>query len=296
MDVRQIGSFLRASLDGMDAGTFRQDNEEVKIIVGFSADARIRSGALSQLKLISPAGEGVPLSSLTRLEWGDAPASIQRLDGKREITVTAEAYDTDSVREINRNIQAAFEEQWGGRNLRLSAGGEFSELDDLLIRIARIFLLGLFLIYMILGSQFRSYSQPFLILMTLPFTFAGVVLFLFLSGTAFSTTVLYAAVALAGIAVNDSIVLISFINEQIKGGAAVEDAVKEAVAVRVRPVLLTSLTTIAGLLPTALGLGGKSVIWGPMAGTVIFGLIFSTLTALFLIPCFYGIFYDRRKG
>ncbi len=295
MDVLQIGSFLRASLDGMNAGTFRQDNEEVDLIVGFSAGARIRSGALSQLKLISPAGEAVPLSSLTRLEWGDAPASIQRLDGKREITVSAEAYDTENVRAINREIQRGFDKKWSGRNLRLSAGGEFSELDDLLIRIARIFLLGLFLIYMILGSQFRSYSQPFLILLTLPFTFAGVVLFLFLSGTAFSTTVLYAAVALAGIAVNDSIVLISFINERKEAGESVKDAVSQAVAVRVRPVLLTSLTTIAGLLPTALGLGGKSVIWGPMAGTVIFGLIFSTLTALFLIPCFYGIFFDRRK-
>lgn len=295
LDVRQIGNFLRASLDGIQAGSFRQDNEELDILVGFSAAGRIGNGELSQLKLINPAGEAVPLSSLTTLEWGDAPASIRRLDGKRELTVTAEAYDSAQVRDINRRIQTVFDEEWAGTSLRLSVGGEFSELDDLLIRIARIFLLGLFLIYMILGSQFRSYSQPFLILLTLPFTFAGVVLFLFLSGTAFSTTVLYAAVALAGIAVNDSIVLISFINEQKEGGASVEDAVKEAVSVRVRPVLLTSLTTIAGLLPTALGLGGKSVIWGPMAGTVIFGLIFSTLTALFLIPCFYGLLYDRRR-
>lgn len=149
------------------------------------------------------------------------------------------------------------------------------------------------MIYTILGTQFKSYSQPILILFTVPFAFVGVILFLAVSGVPLSTTVIYAGVALAGIAVNDSIVLISFINEKRKEGVPIAEAVIESARLRLRPVLLTSLTTIAGLLPTAIGLGGWSVVWGPMAATIIFGLMFSTVTALVLIPCIYGLFYDR---
>jgi len=295
LDAVYVGQFIRSSLDGIKASTFFQNNKDVDIVVGFSSAGNLTAEELSQLKIITPSGAGIPLSSLTRLEQGSALASIRRLDGKREITVTAETYDKARIREINSKIKELYDQQFKMRypDMRLSVGGEFSDLDNLLIQIAQIFLLGIFLIYLILGAQFNSYSQPFLILITIPFAFVGVVLFLFLSGTPFSTTVLYSGVALAGIAVNDSIVLISFINELRRDGAETSKAIIEAAKTRLRPILLTSLTTIAGLLPTALGLGGQSVVWGPMASTIIFGLIFSTLTALILIPCFYGILYDK---
>lgn len=133
-----------------------------------------------------------------------------------------------------------------------------------------------------------------LILISVPFAFVGVILYLFFSGTPFSTTVIYAGVALAGIAVNDAIVLISFINELRAEGRSVIESVKLAAQSRIRPILLTSLTTIGGLLPTAIGLGGTSVVWGPMASTIMFGLLFSTLSALFIIPLLYGMFYSRK--
>jgi multidrug efflux pump subunit AcrB len=120
-------------------------------------------------------------------------------------------------------------------------------------------------------------------------------LYLFFSGTPFSTTVIYAGVALAGIAVNDAIVLISFINELRGEGKSVMEAVQLAAQSRLRPILLTSLTTIGGLLPTAIGLGGTSVVWGPMASTIMFGLLFSTLSALFIIPLLYGLFYGKKE-
>ncbi len=298
MSAVYIGQYLRASLDGVRASSFFQNNRDVDIYVGLSAAGTLRAEELAQMKINSPSGVQVPLSSLTRLEQGSALASIRRLDGKREITITADSYDNSRIREINDAVKELYKERFERRypDMRLSVGGEFSDLDDLLIQIARIFLLGIFLIYLILGAQFNSYSQPFLILLAVPFAFVGVVLYLFVSGTPFSTTVLYSAVALAGIAVNDSIVLISFINELRAEGRGVGEAVKEAAATRLRPILLTSLTTIAGLLPTALGLGGRSVVWGPMASTIIFGLIFSTITALILIPSLYGLLYDRRSG
>ena len=135
-----------------------------------------------------------------------------------------------------------------------------------------------------------------MILLTVPFAFVGVVLFLLVSGTPLSTTVIYATVALAGIAVNDTIVLITFANDSRRSdGVAVGPAITDAAVTRLRPVLLTSLTTVAGLIPTAIGLGGESVVWGPMASTIIFGLIFSTLTTLIVVPSFYGLLYDSER-
>ena len=124
----------------------------------------------------------------------------------------------------------------------------------------------------------------------------GVVLFLVVSGTPLSTIVIYASVALAGIAVNDTIVLVTFVNERREQGMSVSEAVIEGATTRLRPILLTSITTIAGLLPTAIGLGGSSVIWGPMASTIIFGLVFSTITALIVVPSIYGLFFDNPKA
>jgi multidrug efflux pump subunit AcrB len=107
---------------------------------------------------------------------------------------------------------------------------------------------------------------------------------------------MYAGVALAGIAVNDSIVLISFINNLREENYSTFDAVVKASTTRFRPIILTSFTTIAGLIPTAIGIGGRSVVWGPMASTIIFGLIFSTFTALLFIPSLYGVFDDIKQG
>jgi multidrug efflux pump subunit AcrB len=151
------------------------------------------------------------------------------------------------------------------------------------------------LIYTILAAQFKSYTQPILIIFTIPLAFVGVALFLLISGTAVSLTILYAGIALVGIAVNDAIVLISFANNNRAEGMGITEAVVDAAKTRLRPVLLTSITTVVGLAPTALGVGGYSVVWGPMASTIAFGLIFSTLSTLIVIPCLYGLFYDRAS-
>ncbi len=293
-----VGLAVQEALEGYGAGSYFKDNEEIDVVVYYEGAG---SGALEdllQLYLITPRGDRIPFSALCRIEPKSSPSAISRVDGKRQIQVTSEAYDTENLPVIDRAVQRVFDEEIAPRfpDVTLKLGGEFSEFGDLLIQILRIFLIGIFLIYIILASQFNSYTQPLIILFSVPLAFMGVILFLVLSGNPFSTTVIYAGVALAGIAVNDSIVLISFINEERSEGRGISESVKEAVLTRLRPILLTSLTTIGGLLPTAVGLGGKSVVWGPMAGTIVFGLLFSTLTALLFIPCLYGFLYDRKKG
>ncbi len=294
--VASAGAFIRGSYDGYPAGSVFFGNEELDIVVRYAGTGGADSIArLLELKIPTPDGRLIPFSAIASLEEGAALAAIKRLDGKREVGVTSEAYSKDGVPAINADIKAWFASEVLPENpgLELVVGGEFAEIADLLIQILRVFLLGIFLIYAVLGAQFKSFSQPLLILLSVPMAFAGVVLFLVLSGTPFSTTVLYAGVALAGIAVNDSIVLIDFINELRKKGMAIGDAVVEAAATRLRPILLTSVTTIGGLLPTAVGLGGYSVVWSPMASTIIFGLFFSTVTALTVVAALYGLLFGR---
>ena len=299
LSVSSIGRYLSASVQGVDATTFFKDNKSLDVLVRFSDFDKFNPALLSQLRIPAPAGIAVPFSAVAAVENGESPASIKRLDGRREVTVTADTrLKKEGIDAVNRRIKDIWQAEYAARfpGLEFKVGGEFAEFNDILIQILQIFLVGIFLIYLILGTQFRSYLQPFLIMFSVPLAFAGVLMYLAVSGTPFSSIVLYAAVALAGIAVNDAIVLISFINEQRSEGASVGEAVKSAAETRLRPILLTSITTVAGLAPTALGIGGRSAVWGPMAGTIIFGLIFSTLATLIFIPALYGSLFDRGPG
>ena len=297
LSASSIGRYLRASVEGVEATTFFKDNETLDVLVRFSDYDRINPLLIQQLRIPAPSGISVPFSAVATAMSGDSVAAIKRLDGRRELTVTAEAYNKEDIPNLNKRMKTMFEEEYLSRfpGVEFTVGGEFAEFNTLLIQILQIFLVGVFLIYLILGTQFKSYVQPFVIMFSVPLAFAGVILYLALSGTPFSTTVLYAGVALAGIAVNDAIVLISFINEQRASGQSISEAVLSAAETRLRPIILTTLTTIAGLAPTALGIGGKSVVWGPMASSIIFGLFFSTLATLVFIPAFYGGLFDRRK-
>lgn len=298
LDTFTVGQYIRSSIDGVTATTIFKENSEIDVVVRYDVGDLDSVSKLEQLKIPTLDGRLIPFNTVCTIEESSGFASIKRVDGKREVTISSEAYSEERVRQINVEIESYYQAELSSRypEIDFIVGGEFAELSNLLIQILRIFLLGIFLIYIILGAQFKSYGQPFLILFSVPFAFAGVILFLVLSGTPFSTTVMYAAVALAGIAVNDSIVLISFINDLREKNYSTYDAVLEAATTRLRPIVLTSFTTIAGLIPTAIGIGGRSVVWGPMASTIIFGLLFSTITALIFIPCLYGIFDDIRTS
>lgn len=296
--VQTLGNYVRARFEGITLGTFFENNEEIDIVLRFDSDEQESFEDLTHAMIPTDDGRSIPFSSIAEISQSTSIGTIRRLDGKREITIIADAEDSVDLEVVNEAVKEAWETDLSYLypGAEFTVGGEFSEFQDLLADILRIFLLGVFLIYLILGTQFDSYTQPFLILLSVPFAFVGIILYLVVSGTPFSTTVLYAGVALAGIAVNDAIVLISFINEQREQGLSVSASIFEAARTRVRPIMLTSLTTIAGLLPTAIGIGGTSVVWGPMASTIIFGLIFSTLTALIIIPLLYGLLYDRSHG
>jgi multidrug efflux pump subunit AcrB len=166
----------------------------------------------------------------------------------------------------------------------------------------QLFLLGVFLIYFILGTQFKSYLQPIIILFAIPFAFLGAVIGILLtalftlSRPVFSIITLYGVIGLAGIAVNDAIVMVTFINNARAKGVNRWRSIIQSGRLRLRAIILTSITTMFGVFPMMIGLGGKSEIWAPMASTIFFGLACATFLTLFIIPSLYVIIVDDVMG
>jgi HAE1 family hydrophobic/amphiphilic exporter-1 len=166
-------------------------------------------------------------------------------------------------------------------------GGEYQITDNSFGQMRQAFILALIAIYGILAAQFRSYVQPLIVMSVIGFSFIGVIMGNYLLDYSLSMFVIYAMVGLAGIVVNDSLVLIDFINHERARGASAVDAIRSASGKRFRPILLTTVTTVAGLLPMALGVTGKSVVYGPFAASIVFGLSVASVLTLFLVPALY---------
>jgi multidrug efflux pump subunit AcrB len=172
---------------------------------------------------------------------------------------------------------------------RFVLGGEFEKTNESLRSLFLAFIVAALLIYTILASQFRSFVQPMVVMTAIPLSLIGVTLGFFVSGEPIGMIGLIGTVGLAGIVVNDSLVLVSFINTRRGQGAPLDEAIVSAARLRLRPIFLTSVTTIAGLAPLAFGVGGRSPLLTPMATAIAWGLTFSTVLILVVIPCLYRI-------
>jgi multidrug efflux pump subunit AcrB len=298
LSVAQVGTAVRNAVDGVVADKMYDADEELDVVVRLDMGSMTRPEDLLRLPLLTPKGTTIPLSDVSSYAVTTTRDQINRYKNQRAITVSADVDDTKTTSvEVNRLLERRFEEIKGAHpGVTLDFSGEFEEFKEAFAGIAQLFLVGMLLIYAILGTQFRSYVQPLVIIFTVPFAFIGAIFGILVSGTPFSLVTMYGVVALAGIAVNDAIVLISFINNAKARGVPPHDAVVEAGRTRLRPVILTSVTTIAGLLPMALGLGGMSQTWSPMANTIVWGLSVATALTLFMIPAVYVILVEDVAG
>ena len=298
LSVAQVGLAVRAAIDGVIADSFFDGDEEIDIRVKLDKSALDKPEDLLRLPLALPNGKSVALGSVAGFTVERDVAEIRRYKQQRAITVSANL-DTDKTTTVGVN-QALIErfKQIGKKysGVSLDFSGEFEEFKNAFADLLRLITFGLLLVYAILGAQFRSYVQPLVILFTVPFAFVGAVIGLLIAGNPFSIITMFGFAALAGVAVNDAIVLVSFINRAKSSGVPPKQAVVDAGCLRLRPILLTSVTTVAGLLPMALGLGGESLTWGPLANTIVWGLSIGTGLTLFLIPPLYLIMVEDIAG
>ena len=236
-----------------------------------------------------PTGGYVALREIVSFETGPSKGSIRHYNFRRTITL-----DADIDRELLNEIQASnmILAEWENvrsqfPNVTLDFSGALDDIQESLDAMLLLFAFGLGLIYLIIGTQFRSYLQPFMILVTVPLAFTGVVIGLLITGNPLSLYTMYVVVALTGIAVNSAIVLIDAANDRLRKGMSVLHAIVYAGRRRVVPILITSFTTIAGLFSLATGLGGESLLWGPVASSIMWGLAVATVMTLFVIPLVY---------
>ena len=313
LTIFQVANNVRHAIEGNICTVYRDADEAIDVVVKYGKNSMNTVDALSQMMIATPSGISVPLKDIAQLSREESLVDIKRFDVERSITVSASVDREVTTPAIaTQALQTAFENigfRYPGYSLDFR--GEFDQILESFKELGlKLLPMGVMLMYFILGAQFKSFLQPFIILFAIPFGVIGAMVGLLITQSTLSLIALFGVVALAGIVVNDSIVLIDFINqrrnhksstndqEEVDGVVDdLRDAVLKGSRLRLRPIVLTSLTTIAGLIPMFLGLGGKSPIWQPLASTIIFGLLFSTMLTLFVMPALYYIIEGiRSKG
>jgi HAE1 family hydrophobic/amphiphilic exporter-1 len=293
LSVRQVGQTLLANVGGLEAGRFREGGDEFPIVVRLRPEDRLHPEDLDHIVLRTSAGEVVPLSALIQRTRQRGPVEIDRVDGQRVTYVSANLERgvalVDTVERVRREL--ADLELPGGFTLLF--GGQFEEQQAARRDFVIAILMALVLVYMLMAAQFERFLDPLIVMLSVPMAVLGVVPALLLTGTTLNIQSVMGLVMLIGIVVNNAIVLVDAVNLLRRTyGMAPADAVVEAGRLRLRPILMTTATTILGLLPLALGLGTGAEIQAPLARVVIGGLLASTLVTLVLIPVAYSAAVD----
>lgn len=291
LSASQIASAVRSSLSGQVATRYSIDGSEIDVLI--KGDS-IYSESLSNLKqstISSPTGINVPLSQVSELSIRKGPVSINREEQVRTINVTGDISGRD-VGSVNTDIEAKLQQYEMPKGYSYELGGENEQALEAFRNLALALVLAIVLVYMVLASQFESLLYPFIIMLTVPIAIGGGILGLIFTGRNLSAIAFIGFIMLAGIVVNNAIVLVDYINTRRKNGEERDEAILNAGPIRLRPILMTTLTTVLGLVPLALGIGDGGEIQAPMATVVVSGLIISTLLTLLFIPVMYTVLDD----
>jgi multidrug efflux pump subunit AcrB len=295
----QVSRLVRMAVDGEKIAFTRDEGDKLEVRI---RSAEVRPGQLPadpasilDEAIVLPSGQITRLGSLANATTEPGRGFIRHYNLRRTITVEANLdKDVTDTREANQTVKREWEALRAAHpGVDLDFSGELEDIEESLAAMQVLFLLGVGLIYLILAAQFRSYFQPLMILVTVPLAFAGVAFGLALTANPLSLYTIYGVIALTGIAVNSAIVLIDAANSRMAAGVSPARAVVQASRRRVVPILITSSTTIGGLLSLAMGWGGKSLLWGPVASSIVWGLLFSTVLTLYIVPLFYLLFMRR---
>jgi HAE1 family hydrophobic/amphiphilic exporter-1 len=293
LNAADVSGLIAAKVGGELASKFSIDDTKVDILVRNQTQQRDSIADITQLIVNPGASPAVSLAAVANISMAIGPSEISRAGQQRVVLITANLRYGDLGAGVI-DAQSAIDEVALPINLQASVAGQSEEMDASFKSLLLALALAIFLVYLVMASQFESLLHPLLILFTVPLACAGSIYGLFLTGTNISVVVFIGLIMLAGIVVNNAIVLIDRINQLRAGGADKASAIIAAANSRLRPILMTTLTTVLGLLPMAIGLGDGSEIRTPMAVTVIFGLLFATLLTLFLIPVLYSLFDVKR--
>ena len=290
LNINSIANQVRDMVKGSEATRLNRRDRRVPIVVRLAKQDRGQVADVGQLT-VNPSGETpIPLNAVAKLSVGEGPSEIRRIDGKRVALVQANIGEGSLGSAVERAKRVLMENiDWPGY-MDFFITGQNKEWERSRTSLYLALGLSLFLVYVIMASQFESLTQPLIIMFTIPMAFVGTVLGLKILGINLSVVVFLGMIMLAGIVVNNAIVLVDYANTLRSRGIPLKEAIIKAGCVRLRPILMTTATTVLGLLPMALGLGDGAEIRTPMAVAVISGLLTSTMLTLLVIPTIYYLF------
>ena len=298
LSTAMVSTAMYNRVAGMVASKFREEGDEYDILIRFGEEFRSSVTDIENIALQTTTGQTVHLGDVGKVKEYWAPPNIERKRRERIVTVSVTPYKV-SLGEMANRIKKIVDKTDIPSEMLIEVGGAYEDQQEGFMDLAMLLVLSLLLVYIVMASQFESLKMPFIIMFSIPFAFTGVILALYFTNSTLSLIAALGAVMLVGIVVKNAIVLVDYINLMRDRGYPLDEAIVLSGKSRLRPVLMTALTNILGMLPLALSTGKGSEIWSPMGISVIGGLIFSTVITMIIVPVIYRVFtrrHERDKG
>ena len=296
--MADIAMQIRQAYYGDEALKIQRGKDDIKVMIRYSQEERESEASIDDLRIRTRDGRQIPLNQVARIEMEQGYSTIKRVDRKRVITVISDIdEDVANAQKIADNLRADFLDTLVTRfpGVSYDLEGQAKRTEESINSLVKGFSLAFMVMFLLLASQFRSYIQPVIIMTAIPFGVIGAIIGHFIMGLDITMISIFGIVALSGIVINDSLILIDFINTKVRRGDPVLEAVIEAGQSRFRPVLLTSVTTVAGLLPLLLETSFQAQFLIPMAVSISFGLIAATGLTLVFVPAIYLVLGDVTR-
>lgn len=292
--IHEIDKTIRTCINGMAISKYRNQNgKEYEIVMRLPVDEKLNIKDIDKIYVESLSGKLIPLRQLASIEFKPSPGLISHYNLSRSATITADLKKGYVLDDIIKIINDKMKDYSLPDDFSYKFTGEYESREETFGGMYIVSLFALIGIFAVLVMQFRSFVQPLIIFSAIPFALIGSVAALYLSGFTFSFTAFIGLVSLFGIVVNDAIILVDYINKMRKEGNDILQAIKKAAEIRFLPIILTSVTTIGGLLPLTLG-GGT--LWAPLGWTIIGGLFMSTILTLLIVPVLYSLYVRKEKA
>ncbi|MDR0332068.1 MAG: efflux RND transporter permease subunit [Dysgonamonadaceae bacterium] len=294
INTATAATFVRNRINGLTASVFREDGEEYNIVVRYDEEFRGSVDDILNIRLMNNQGATIMLREVATIVEDFIPPVIQREDRQRVVTVSVALGDGVPLGTIANAAREVIRETVTPAGVTVVLSGSVEDQENAFRDMGLLLVLVLLLVYIVMATQFESFSQPLIIMISVLFAFTGVFLALWITNTPLSLIALIGAIMLVGIVVKNGIIIVDFTNLQRERGLPINEAVITAGKSRLRPVLMTSLTTIFGMMPLAIGAGEGSEMWQPMGIAIIGGMTFSTLLTLLVVPTVYATFNIGR--
>ncbi len=293
LNVATAASFIRNRMNGMTASLFREDGEEYKIKVRYDRAHRQSIEDIENIMIYNQSGKAIRLNEVAKVVEKFSPPSIERQDRERIVKVSATLYG-ETLDKATKNLQSKIDKMQIPSNIGVQIGGTLEEQQESFADMGLLAVLIIMLVYFVMAAQFESLRYPFIIMFSIPFALTGVLIALFITGGTINMMSAIGSIMLIGIVVKNGIVLVDYINLNRERGMGITTAVINGGKSRLRPVIMTTATTVLGMIPMAIGFGEGAELWQPMGVVIVGGLTVSTLITLILIPTLYCVFASRE--